>query len=68
LGFRPILDLDRLLEKVPKLGILIEDVFELHIMQERNASRKIEASAIEILALFDIFIAISFLLTVINSN
>jgi len=57
-----------LLEKVPKLGILIEDVFELHIMQERNASRKIEASAIEILALFDIFIAISFLLTVINSN
>jgi len=68
LGFRPILDLDRLLEKVPKLGILIEDVFELHIMQERNASRKIEASATEILALFDIFIAISFLLTVINSN
>tara|TARA_B110000259_G_scaffold128362_1_gene144978 strand:- start:291 stop:464 length:174 start_codon:yes stop_codon:yes gene_type:complete len=57
-----------LLEKVPKLGILIEDVFELHIMQERNASRKIEASATEILALFDIFIAISFLLTVINSN
>tara|TARA_B100000780_G_C20948901_1_gene378540 strand:- start:575 stop:748 length:174 start_codon:yes stop_codon:yes gene_type:complete len=57
-----------LLEKVPKLGILIEDMFELHIMQERNASRKIEASATEILAFFDIFIAIFFLLTVINSD